>query len=57
MGENFLGKRIIGTVLCPGCKEPMQVRRREPILFSKALTDVTYCCEICGTETKRTMKG
>jgi uncharacterized Zn finger protein len=34
----------------------MVVKDKMHILFSNRLTDVTYRCESCGTETKRTVK-
>ena len=34
----------------------MVFKDKEHILFSNGLTDVTYRCESCGTETKRTIK-
>ncbi len=34
----------------------MVFRDKKHILFSDGLADVTYRCETCGTETKRTVK-
>jgi RNase P subunit RPR2 len=49
-------KKKAPVVICPGCHKPMKPGRPEPILFAKGLADITYVCEKCGTETKRTVK-
>ncbi len=46
----------LGSPICPGCRKTMVFKDKEHILFSNGLTDVTYRCESCGTETKRTVK-
>ena len=46
----------LGIPICPGCQKTMVFKDKEHILFSNGLTDVTYRCESCGTETKRTIK-
>ena len=41
---------------CPVCQRRMSVKLIEPVLFASGLDDVTYACESCGTETKRSIK-
>ena len=41
---------------CPQCNRGMTVKQVTPVLFASELDDVTYGCEKCGTETKRTVK-
>ena len=43
-------------VLCPGCKEPMLIKSRKVVLVANGMEDLTYACEICETETIRTVK-
>jgi RNase P subunit RPR2 len=45
-----------GVPICPGCRKTMVFTDKENILFADGLADVTYRCETCGTETKRTIK-
>ena len=45
------------AVLCPHCQRPMMRGGETPIMFTSGLSDVTYTCEGCGTETVRTVKG
>jgi len=42
--------------MCPGCKVAMKPIGIKPILFTDGLSDVTYVCERCGTETTRAIK-
>jgi hypothetical protein len=41
--------------ICPGCREPMVLKGKRPMPLTE-LTEVRYCCETCGTETKRMVK-
>jgi hypothetical protein len=41
---------------CPKCKRAMSVRQIEPVLFASNVDNVTYACDRCGAETKRTIK-
>ena len=43
-------------VICPGCKKPMKPGEPQPIAFAEELADIPYVCEICGTQTARTIK-
>jgi hypothetical protein len=45
-----------GLVRCPGCDAPMRLMRREPLLFSNSLMDVTYRCDACEMLTQQTVK-
>ncbi len=45
-----------GIPTCPGCQKTMVFKDKKSILFTDGLADVTYRCETCGTETKRTIK-
>jgi RNase P subunit RPR2 len=45
------------TVICPGCKRPMQPGTAKPLLFAKGLADITYTCDRCGTKAVRTVKA
>ena len=45
------------AVLCPRCQRPMMRGAPKPIMFTSGLSDVSYTCEGCGTETVRTVKG
>jgi hypothetical protein len=42
--------------ICPGCRKPMVFKGKKHILFSNGLTDLTYRCDTCDVETKRTVK-
>ena len=42
--------------VCPHCEQRMVVRTVVPVLFAGSLDDVTYACEGCGVEVKRTVK-
>jgi hypothetical protein len=44
-------------VLCPRCQRPMMRGAEKPIMFTNGLSDVTYTCESCQTETVRTVRG
>ena len=50
------GATLVGIVRCPGCAEVMTVMTREPVPDTDGLVDIVYRCEICGTETRRTVK-
>jgi RNase P subunit RPR2 len=43
------------AVLCPRCQLPMMRGTAKPIMFTSGLSDVSYSCEACGTETRRTL--
>jgi RNase P subunit RPR2 len=43
------------AVLCPRCQLPMMRGVVKPIMFTSGLSDVSYTCESCGTETVRTV--
>ena len=45
------------AVLCPRCERPMLRGPERPIMFTSGLSDVTYTCESCHTETVRTVRG
>ena len=45
------------AVLCPRCRLPMMRGATKPIMFTSGLSDVSYTCESCGTETVRTVTG
>ena len=45
------------AVLCPQCQRPMMRGAPKPIMFTSGLSDVSYSCEGCGTETVRTVNG
>lgn len=40
---------------CPQCQRRMIVKLVTPVLFASDIDEVTYTCERCGTETKRTV--
>jgi hypothetical protein len=40
---------------CPQCERRMTIKQVAPVLFASNLDDVTYGCEKCGTEAKRTV--
>jgi hypothetical protein len=40
---------------CPQCERRMTTKQVAPVLFASNLDDVTYGCEKCGTEAKRTV--
>ena len=42
-------------VQCPGCRQPMDPKDREPVTPSGRLVDIRYVCAACGMETKRTV--
>ena len=50
------GKRRQRFPNCPQCERRMTVKQVAPVLFASDLDDVTYGCETCGTEAKRTVK-
>jgi DNA-directed RNA polymerase subunit RPC12/RpoP len=50
------GATSVGIVRCPGCTAAMTVMSREPVPDTDGLVDIVYRCEICGTETRRTVK-
>jgi hypothetical protein len=55
--ENHVGRRSPpGIPICPGCGKTMVFKGKKHIIFSDGLADVIYCCESCGTGTKRTVK-
>src|SRR6266496_2491491 len=70
MGNNITGKSCpVSTqdaqrhspipsmvLICPGCRKPMVFKGKKHILFSNGLTDLTYRCDTCDVETKRTVK-
>jgi len=37
------------------CQRRMTIKQVAPVLFASNLDDVTYGCEKCGTEAKRTV--
>ena len=41
---------------CPKCQGRMTVKQVSPVLFASGIDDVTYSCEGCGTEIKRSVK-
>jgi hypothetical protein len=41
---------------CPQCRNAMRIRLVEPVMFAGDLDDMTYRCEACGTEAKRTVR-
>jgi len=41
---------------CPQCERRMTIRQVAPVLFASELDDVTYGCETCATEAKRTVR-
>ena len=41
----------------PACKSGMRVVKATPIALTSDLVDVSYVCDECGRETKRTIKG
>jgi RNase P subunit RPR2 len=45
------------AVLCPRCERAMLRGPEKPIMFTSGLSDVTYTCESCNTETVRTIRG
>jgi NAD-dependent SIR2 family protein deacetylase len=48
-------KRQAAIPKCPQCQDQMVRKRVELVLFASNLDDVTYGCEKCGTEMKRTV--
>jgi DNA-directed RNA polymerase subunit RPC12/RpoP len=46
------------VVMCPRCRVRMTRRARPPLKLklSDGLVDVSYICERCGTETKRSIR-
>lgn len=46
----------VKAVLCYSCKKPMQIKRRQRIPFSHGTMNVTYACEPCQYEMKRTVQ-
>jgi RNase P subunit RPR2 len=45
----------VKAVLCYSCKKPMQIKRRERIPFAHGTVNVTYGCESCQYDMKRTV--
>ena len=41
---------------CPQCERRMTVKQVALVLFASNLDDVTYGCETCATEAKRTVR-
>jgi len=41
---------------CPACARPMGLRQVASGLFASGVDELTYDCEKCGTEVKRTVK-
>jgi C4-type Zn-finger protein len=41
---------------CPTCKVEMRFVQASSIAFSHDLVDVSYVCDECGRQTKRTLK-
>lgn len=41
---------------CPKCERRMSVRTSIPALFAGASEEVTYRCELCDTDVKRSVK-
>lgn len=44
-----------GAPVCPHCRRRMHLRVVEPVMSANKLDDMTYCCELCGTELKQTV--
>jgi hypothetical protein len=44
-----------GAPACPQCRRAMQLRVVEPVMFTSDLDDMTYRCENCDTEARRTV--
>lgn len=42
--------------VCPQCQSRMKVDQVTPVLFASDFDDVTFGCEKCGAEVKRTVK-
>jgi len=47
---------VLAAPSCPICKAEMRFVRATPIIFTPGLADVSYVCDECGQETKRTLK-
>jgi hypothetical protein len=45
-----------GPPRCLRCNRPMAMRQVSPVLFAPDVDDVTYGCEECGTQAKRSVK-
>jgi hypothetical protein len=43
------------VVTCPGCQIPMTPLTKKPVLLTEFI-EVTYHCDKCDTETRRTIK-
>jgi C4-type Zn-finger protein len=49
--------RLKASLTCPACRGQMNLALVEPIMFSGGHEEVTYKCEKCGGEIKRSVKG
>jgi len=49
-------RKPVAHPACPKCQRPMTVKQVMPVLFASDLDDVTYGCQDCETEAKRTVK-
>jgi hypothetical protein len=50
------GKTSAAIPDCPQCERRMTIKQVAPVLFASELDDVTYGCETCATEAKRTVR-
>jgi DNA-directed RNA polymerase subunit RPC12/RpoP len=41
---------------CPQCGRRMTAKQARPVLFASSVDDVTYRCDKCDTEVKRTVR-
>jgi transposase-like protein len=52
-----LARSVVPSVeICPNCKSKMRMTEVTPIFLADGLEDVTYRCNACRSEMKRTFK-
>ena len=56
MSTNLACSVVPSMEICPNCKSEMTITEVTPIFLADGLEDVTYRCEGCRSEMKRTFK-
>lgn len=54
--EGGPGSSVTALPSCPTCKTEMRFVQATSIAFTPDLVEVSYICDECGRETKRTLK-
>jgi rRNA maturation protein Nop10 len=57
MRQEPLGPLADLRLFCPKCGEPTTIKVIEPLMFALDVHEITHACDVCGSETKVTVKS